>query len=84
MSGAVHLSVYVYVVPPVSWSKKRRESAMAGEIKPTVKPDFDNLIKIMGDGMNGIVYLDDKQIVALAGSKSYAAKECAYVEVTEI
>ena len=84
LAGAVSLSVYVYVMPPASWSKKKRESALAGEIRPTVKPDFDNLIKIMGDGMNGIVYLDDKQIVALAGIKSYAAKECAHVEVTAL
>lgn len=34
--------------------------------------------------MNHVVYLDDKQIVLTLISKSYAAKECAHVEVTAL
>lgn len=81
LAGAVSLSVYVYVMPPASWSKKKRESALAGEIRPTVKPDSSNVLKSIEDGMNHVVYLDDKQIVLTLVSKSYAAKECAHVEV---
>lgn len=81
LAGAVSLSVYVYVMPPVSWSKKKRESALAGEIRPMAKPDSSNVLKAIEDGMNGIVYVDDKQAVTLRVDKFYAAKECAHVEV---
>ena len=83
-AGAVSLSLYVYVMPPASWSKKKRESALAGEIRPMAKPDCSNVLKAIEDGMNGIVYVDDKQAVTLKVDKFYAAKECAYVEVTAL
>jgi crossover junction endodeoxyribonuclease RusA len=33
------------------------------------KPDMDNLIKALADGMNGVVYEDDRQISHLVVSK---------------
>lgn len=38
---------------------------------PFVKPDLDNLLKGLFDGCNGILWLDDAQIVMIACSKSY-------------
>lgn len=41
--------------------------------KPHIKkPDLDNLIKSVVDGLSGILFEDDKQIVALHASKRYA------------
>ena len=34
-------------------------------LQPTLKPDTDNIAKIICDGLNGIAYKDDKQIVSL-------------------
>ena len=34
-------------------------------LQPTLKPDADNIAKIICDGLNGIAYKDDKQIVSL-------------------
>jgi len=37
----------------------------------TVKPDLDNLCKLLTDSCNGIVYQDDSQITQISISKAY-------------
>jgi Holliday junction resolvase RusA-like endonuclease len=39
--------------------------------RPTKKPDLDNLAKSVLDGLNGVVYLDDSQLVSLHITKVY-------------
>ena len=39
---------------------------------PTVKPDLDNLAKLILDACNGLVWIDDSQIVHLVLDKNYA------------
>jgi Holliday junction resolvase RusA-like endonuclease len=69
--GAVRMVALMRCAMPSSWSKKKREQALEDLIYPTTKPDIDNAIKILADGMNGIVYLDDKQIVQVSARKIY-------------
>ena len=43
--------------------KKGLKSLMAaGVLLPTKRPDCDNIIKIILDGLNGVAYHDDSQI----------------------
>ena len=52
---------------------------------PSVRPDLDNYIKAVLDGMNGIVWKDDAQVVELTAVKTYVvADPCIYVRVSEI
>jgi Holliday junction resolvase RusA-like endonuclease len=60
-------------VPP-SWSKKKRSAALNNAVRPTGKPDIDNLIKTIGDALNGIMWRDDSQIVMLQARKFYATE----------
>lgn len=48
--------------------------------KPTVKPDIDNLIKSVLDGLNKVAWKDDAQVVELTARKEYYPEPC--VEVT--
>jgi crossover junction endodeoxyribonuclease RusA len=41
-------------------------------LAPAVHPDLDKLTRAMLDAMTGIVFLDDKQVVAMTLSKLYA------------
>lgn len=66
---------------PKSWSKKKREAALRGEIRPTKKPDADNIAKIILDPLNEIVYKDDSQIVGLCVTKFYTVKPCVIVRL---
>ena len=43
-----------------------------GRIRPTKKPDTDNIIKIICDALNGLAYKDDAQIVSNSTEKRYA------------
>ena len=66
---------------PKSWSKKKREAALRGEIRPTKKPDADNIAKIMLDPLNEIAYKDDSQVTRLMIQKCYTAKPCVRVRL---
>jgi Holliday junction resolvase RusA-like endonuclease len=80
IDGPVQLSFRAVFEIPKSWSKKKQTDALLGVIRPTVKPDADNLIKAVADSLNGIVYRDDSQITEITGSKRYGHQ--AFVAVT--
>lgn len=58
---------------PKSKSKKVQAAMQAGEIKPTKKPDCDNIIKIICDALNGFAYKDDAQVTLTQAAKAYSA-----------
>ncbi len=63
LKGEVRLSVVEYRPIPKSTSKKKRELMLEHKIVPLKKPDWDNVVKIIGDALNEIAWVDDKQIV---------------------
>lgn len=62
LQGAVAVDIGIYVQIPASWSKRKQEDALAGRIRPTGKPDTDNVIKAIFDGCNGVCWRDDAQV----------------------
>lgn len=70
-TGPVAALVEVVMGVPASWPKRDRTAALAGERMPISRPDWDNLGKIVCDAMNGIVYVDDAQIVDARVLKRY-------------
>lgn len=64
--------ITAYYPIPASASKKRQAHMRAKLIKPTTKPDTDNIAKICLDALNGIAYHDDAQIVELQVKKLYS------------
>lgn len=59
---------------PKSTSRARRDAMLEHEIRPTRKPDADNILKVVCDALNGIAYNDDAQIVNAAVNKYYGDK----------
>ncbi|AOK61981.1 endodeoxyribonuclease RusA [Burkholderia ubonensis] len=82
--GPVRLIVNIGLPIPASWSAKRQVAAAAGEIGATKKPDADNVVKALKDGMNGVVYADDGQVVDLWISKRYARVPGVRIEAIEL
>ncbi|QDQ28225.1 RusA family crossover junction endodeoxyribonuclease [Chitinimonas arctica] len=71
LEGAVAVTMHITVSVPRSWSKRRREHALAGRVLPTTKPDIDNIEKAIFDGLNGMVWRDDVQVVEVRKQKRY-------------
>jgi Holliday junction resolvase RusA-like endonuclease len=65
ISGPVSVTMLVECAVPMSWPKKKRNQAIAGQIAPTTKPDIDNVVKAVLDGCNGALWRDDVQVVDL-------------------
>jgi Holliday junction resolvase RusA-like endonuclease len=66
------VEVFVFLAIPTSWSKRKHAAALVGQVFPTKKPDLDNFLKAILDGMNGIAFTDDARVVALISSKRYS------------
>ncbi|WP_408376158.1 RusA family crossover junction endodeoxyribonuclease [Paraburkholderia sp. RL18-085-BIA-A] len=73
----------IHMPIPESWSKKRKDLAFRGLIGATVKPDWDNVGKLVADAMNGIAYVDDKQIVSATVAKQYGTVPHIAVRIQE-
>jgi len=72
LEGALELRVICYLPIPKSKTKKFKAAAIAGEERPTGKPDCDNMLKNIEDIMEGIFYRNDSQIVTETVHKFYS------------
>lgn len=77
----IAVKILAYFQIPKSVSKKKREEMLDDFVRPTKKPDADNIAKIICDGLNGIAYGDDAQVVDLEVTKYWTDGD-ARVEVT--
>ena len=75
--------IYITLPIPVSYSKKRKQDCLSGQERPTKKSDIDNYCKAIFDGMGGIVFLNDSQIVSLHSTKVYGTIGMVEVMVKE-
>lgn len=64
LTGPLVLVVKVYRAIPQSFSKRKRSEALAGQLRPTTKPDLRNYIGGIEDALTKLVWVDDNQIVA--------------------
>ena len=80
---AVVLEIVFYMGIPTSWGREKRMEAAEGLIRPTAKRsgDLDNLVKLIQDAGNGVLWTDDSIITDLKTKKRYTA-ELARVEIT--
>jgi Holliday junction resolvase RusA-like endonuclease len=77
-SQGTPLQVWVtfHLTRPASVSAKKRPY-------PTCKPDLDNFIKAAKDGLKGIAWHDDSQVVKLTAEKIYSNTPGINIEVEE-
>lgn len=69
--GSVMVVIEAVFPIPKSWPRAKKAEALAGKLPPG-KPDIDNILKVVLDGLNGIAYEDDKQVVLTQCKKVYA------------
>lgn len=83
VTGPIAVSIQAgYRIPP-SWPKKRRELALDQLIYPTVKPDIDNIEKLVLDALKGVAWSDDVCVVDIHTVKFYSPDPHVMIEVRE-
>ena len=77
----VALSVDAYFSIPKSWSKKKKALAADCMIWKTSRPDLDNIVKSVSDGLNEVAWKDDAQIYMLQAWKGFSENPRTEVEI---
>ena len=76
--------IFAYYSITKSVIKKKRQAMLDKRIRPTKKPDFDNIGKVICDSLNGIAYRDDAQVVDSMVRKFYGETPKVVVTIEEI
>lgn len=78
------MRILAYYSIPKSASKKKRIMMLEGKIRPTKKPDMDNVMKVVADSLNQVAYKDDTQIVDAQCRKFYSEEPRIEVIIRQI
>ena len=81
MEGGVKVTIEVVFAPPESLSKTRREKMLYEACLH--RPDLDNVAKSVLDGLQGVAFKDDAQVVELVCHKKYGAQTGLYAVVSD-
>lgn len=84
LTGELKAEINCFFGIPNSYSKKKKEEAQNGLIRPTKKPDIDNIAKIILDSLNGLAYDDDKNIVSCQIDKWFDSNPRVEVYIYEV
>ena len=84
LQDALSVEIWFYRAVQKSISKKEHIRRTTGCVRPTVKPDIDNLCKATLDSFNGILWKDDSQIVDLNLHKFYSDNPRIEIELEEL
>ena len=73
ITGPIKLFVDVYRATPKKYqTAPKRALIESGELRPTSRPDVDNYVKGVKDGLSKIIWQDDSQVVELTVRKFYS------------
>lgn len=81
LTGALSVSMQFRMPIPKSAPKRQRLAMAAGEVPHVSKPDKSNLLKAIEDAFNGVVWVDDSQIVRGFQTKIYSEEPGVTVRV---
>lgn len=76
--------ILAYYDIPKSKSKKMQKKMEEYIVRPTKKPDADNIIKVVLDALNNVAYHDDTQIVDLQIRRFYSRDPKILVTIQDV
>lgn len=79
-TGNVSLEIEAVFKIPTSWSKKKQWETINNGKRPEIRPDIDNIVKVVMDALNGVAYKDDSQVVDIKARKVYGL-DCEGVSI---
>lgn len=82
LEGPVKLTLWATFKPPASWSAKKTAATLH---RPhTQKPDLDNCLKAISDGLNRIAFADDGQVFEVNARKVWGLTEQTVVTIESL
>lgn len=83
LEGPIRVTITAVFQIPGSASKADKRAMILGNVRPTRKPDADNIGKAVLDALNGVAYQDDKAVVDVRVVKIYGERPGIGVEISE-
>jgi len=83
-TGMLEATIKCYFKIPKSATKGKLLAMQHNIVRPTKRPDLDNIIKGVLDGLNGQAYKDDSQVVELTASKYYSDMPRVEIMIREV
>lgn len=83
LTGPLEVRIFAQMPIPASWSKRKRLDALERRLRPTTKPDWDNIAKVI-DALNHIVWGDDASVVDGVVRKFYSDVPELVIQVTAL
>jgi len=84
LEGMLQVEIDCYFKIPNSTPKYKVLLMMDEKIRPIKKPDIDNVAKICLDGLSGLAYKDDSQVVSLLINKWYGNDPRVEIRIEEV
>lgn len=78
------ITIKAYLSIPKSVSKKKQAGMASGAIRPIKRPDTDNIVKAVLDGLNTVAFRDDSQVVEISAGKWYSDEPRAEIIIEEV
>lgn len=82
LTGPLRMAVRFVYPFPKNWSESRRRQPQS--YWKTSRPDADNLLKLMKDALNGVVYHDDAQVTFTECRKLHGSVAGTFVTVEQL
>lgn len=83
LQGPLQVVVRIFMSIPKSARKRDLPGMLDGTIRPTKRPDVDNIVKSITDAMESVIYANDSAIVQLWAEKFYSDTPRVEVRVSE-
>jgi Holliday junction resolvase RusA-like endonuclease len=81
LEGGLAVEIRAFLGMPKAVSKVKRGMMESGELRPTKKPEADNIAKVILDALTGLTFKNDSQVVRLVVEKAYSERPRTEVEV---
>ena len=82
LEGPLMIQITAWLMIPKSTSKKKTKLMIERIIRPTKKPDWENVAKSVCDALEKLAYKNDSQIVTAIFHKFYSVQPRLEVEIS--